>query len=392
MRSCVGSTDEQKSPRCSGGGVGGPGAGNSTSDKPSVHPEGTTGGQSGQGGHGAGTPGPGRGVAAAKRPPGCDRGRLPLTKRPYWTTSEGCWPLTVELYRQDVRIRRKMPEVMREALAEGRRRREIHAVKRGKLTGWNSRVRSRLLRLVRNLPAASCMLTLTHAANYPRDRNTCQRQFKRLLQAMMRMKWVSLYMDLFGVWVLEAQKRGAPHWHLLVYMRPRGDHEYSMSQGQVNCLVYMLRPVWYRIVGSGDPEHLKGGVHGRRVRHAGKAESYMARELGKNHQKDLPEGWDSFGRQWGTFGHLPRPEPVNELKGKAALECARIAIRARRAKSRAWGGTFRWNGGGATVYGASRVLQGFCRRKAEVTTSDRGPAAQAEQRSVAQAGDGGGSV
>lgn len=86
---------------------------------------------------------------------------------------------------------------------------------RGIVTGFSSASRKRMLRKSARLaPSQGIFLTLTYPARYP-DPRTAKTHLRALLERFRRR-----YPECSGLWKLEPQKRGAPHFHLLMFDLP----------------------------------------------------------------------------------------------------------------------------------------------------------------------------
>jgi len=145
----------------------------------------------------------------------------------------------------------------------------------------------RLLGMLRR-DALPVFVTLT----YPRVWSSDYRQWKRNLDAFGH--WLRRWSLGKGsaVWKLELQDRGAPHFHLMIY-----------GLGFIPRL--LLSRVWYRIVNSGDVNHLMAGTRVERIRSYRGVMSYASkRYMGKE--------WDSLGklsvgRCWGVLNRSALP-------------------------------------------------------------------------------------
>jgi hypothetical protein len=168
-------------------------------------------------------------------------------------------------------------------------------------------------------------VTLTYppiydAANAKRDREVF---LKRLLRK---------YPQVAGVWRMEAQKRGAPHYHLILM--------------GVNFIPKeWLARVWYEVVGSGNPAHLKAGTQVRRVKNYQHAVYYVAKYLSKPSEAfdDGDDGLGELGRRWGHFGswrdHLGdfvslALAPKEAARLVRVLDAKRLSVARRRVKGR----------------------------------------------------------
>lgn len=126
-------------------------------------------------------------------------------------------------------------------------------------------------------PNANVLITLTYPGVYPTNGLVVKEhlyKFKKYLRKL----------DIDYFWVLEFQKRGAPHFHFIV-----------------NKFVPMdeVKKVWFDIVGSGDLKHLDQGVEVEFARNTIKAKMYMLKYLEKSYSKDVPDEYKKVGRFWG---------------------------------------------------------------------------------------------
>lgn len=103
------------------------------------------------------------------------------------------------------------------------------------------------------------------------------------------------------IWKLEFQKRGAPHFHLLVFGVP-----------YLPCS--MVAQWWYDIVGSRDQNHLEAGVEVTRVRSLNGVLTYV----GKAYMGKAVEGGSENGRFWGIRNRKHYP-----FSAKVRIRCTR---------------------------------------------------------------------
>jgi hypothetical protein len=105
-----------------------------------------------------------------------------------------------------------------------------------------------------------------------------------------------------GVWKLEIQRRGSPHFHLLV-RRPAVP---------VPVLRRFVSQRWFSIVASGDLRHLRAGTQVLPL--LTNAWQYLVGELAgaKGYQEVIPDGCEGAGRWWGVWG-LRRPVEETEI-------------------------------------------------------------------------------
>ena len=125
-------------------------------------------------------------------------------------------------------------------------------------------------------------VTLTYPGQYPGQWSTWKRQLDNWLHRLKRRLPKAA-----GVWKLEPQRRGAPHFHLYVVGCPFIAREWLSNS-------------WYQTVRSGDERHLKAGTQVQLVRSHRGVLSYAAKYTAKH--QELPSDWqDGVGRWWGVF-------------------------------------------------------------------------------------------
>ena len=170
------------------------------------------------------------------------------------------------------------------------------SVVRGQITGFSARSRSRLQRKIALLRRTSLpvFLTLTYPADYPGDMVSVKGHLKRFWDWM-----AGHYSDYGAIWKLEFQARGAPHFHSFLWGVPVADYP-------------KIALVWYRIVASGDANHLcwHMGELGNgnkpcmeQIRSWFGCKKYASKEMGKDSQN--PNFDASIGRVWGVRGDVP---------------------------------------------------------------------------------------
>jgi hypothetical protein len=169
---------------------------------------------------------------------------------------------------------------------------------RGRCGSFNRRVRRRLQMKVKsiNRKRVLCnpkMLTLTYPSTWSLSSDDWKRDLANFEKRLRRK-----YSRAAGIWVLEFQERGAPHYHLLIYNVP------------FVCRDWLAR-AWYEVVASGDANHLSAGTRVENIRRWDRASAYIGKYASKNEQKllggILPE---HVGRWWGVFNK--RDLPVDE--------------------------------------------------------------------------------
>jgi hypothetical protein len=152
--------------------------------------------------------------------------------------------------------------------------------------------------------------TLTYPGEFSKDWRDWKNDLNRWINNHLQVR----YAKCWGVWRLEFQKRGAPHFHLLIWDGPR------MAPLEVWCpqlrqMVVIADPgnphntgvykwlsiSWYGVVKSGDERHLAAGTRIEPIYSINGVGFYTSKYLAK-----LPDGKfvpvEHTGRFWGCFG------------------------------------------------------------------------------------------
>ncbi len=170
---------------------------------------------------------------------------------------------------------------------------------RGKVRGFSRTSRRNLLRRLasinrrafRNFKGRLISVTLTYPSEYPKDPEVCKRHRKALCKRLERK-----YGVFAAFWRMGIQKRGAFHFHLLLFV-PR-------SFGSVRELRDFISSSWYEVCGKVSEGHLRAGTRVEQIRKWKQATSYAERYLAK--EEEFPEELET-GRIWGIWneGLLP---------------------------------------------------------------------------------------
>lgn len=164
--------------------------------------------------------------------------------------------------------------------------------KRAKISRFSAASRRRMMRSIaeidqRYIHEMPLFVTLTYPSKWPDDYRRWKRDLDVFLEALHYK-----YPNSFAYWRMEAQKRGAPHFHLLIYNQSFIPHEW-VSQ------------TWYRIVDSGDLRHLRAGTETARCRNQSQVRAYVSKYVAK-----VPDGdhiLENCGRYWGISNRQQRP-------------------------------------------------------------------------------------
>lgn len=193
--------------------------------------------------------------------------------------------------------------------------------RRGVVSAWSPRSRRRMVRTI-----AECvftghnwgMVTLTYPGDWTAVVPTPEvaHGHLRTLQKRWERRWGSCE----GVWKLEFQRRGAPHFHLLVRVP-------AVALPLVRAWVARE---WYDIVASGDERHLRAGtaldVSWRGWDGSAAIGRYFAKHgmwSSKEYQHDPPDEWETTGRWWGVW-NLERVRLVVQLDDDALINARRL--------------------------------------------------------------------
>lgn len=158
---------------------------------------------------------------------------------------------------------------------------------RGVVRDFSRKSRTRLQQTLCAMPKSHVgtgvlFVTLTYPAAYPGDWRRWKRQLDTWIKRLRRK-----FPRAAGVWKLEPQRRGAPHFHLIVIGVP------FMAKQWVS-------ETWYEVVGSHDARHLAAGTNVQLARSHRGVLSYAAKYVTK--RQSLPADWqDGVGRWWGVF-------------------------------------------------------------------------------------------
>lgn len=166
---------------------------------------------------------------------------------------------------------------------------------RGRVTGFSKSSRRRLTRLMASIDtgriAVPLLVTLTYPSAFPHDPETCNAHLRAFRERLTRR-----FGKAAAVWKKEYQRRGAPHYHLLLFL--------DVPPEQLRSWV---SDSWYQVVGSGDLRHLRAGTQVVRVKSWRGARGYAAKYLGKLEtlQACSVSGLSSSplgtGRSWGVW-------------------------------------------------------------------------------------------
>jgi hypothetical protein len=189
---------------------------------------------------------------------------------------------------------------------------------RDRVRGFSRESRRNLLRRLASINRAAfkafkgrlISITLTYPHEYPEDPEVCKNHLKALRRRLQRK-----FGDFAGFWRLGIQKRGAWHFHLLLFVGP--------SIGSVDELRSFISTSWYEVTGKISEGHLRTGTRVETVKRWKEATSYVERYMAKS--EEFPEGLQT-GRIWGVWNEelLPVQWETVEVNLRDAFSITRI--------------------------------------------------------------------
>lgn len=190
-------------------------------------------------------------------------------------------------------------------------------VTRGIVRGFSADSRRRLRIRLMEVPwdeLDSYWVTLTYHQRWGEDWQSWKADLRRFRKRLQR-AWAPIG----GFWRFEFQRRGAPHFHLVISWGRSGGPDRAVFRAWV-------RAAWSAVTGESENRaHLAHGTQTVKVDrtdkgHLGKLMGYLVKEMSKTKQA---EGQPT-GRQWGRFGDLPaRTIAEVELTDEGYCELAR---------------------------------------------------------------------
>jgi hypothetical protein len=164
---------------------------------------------------------------------------------------------------------------------------------RGKIKGFSKVSRRNLLRRLASINRGAfraskrrlVCVTLTYPHIFPEDAGLCKGNLKALRKRLHRK-----YGAFAAFWRMGIQKRGAFHFHLLLFVEP--------SLVSVRGLRSFVTASWYEICGEVSEGHLRAGTHTEVGRSWKQATSYAERYLAK--EEESPADLET-GRIWGVW-------------------------------------------------------------------------------------------
>jgi hypothetical protein len=153
-------------------------------------------------------------------------------------------------------------------------------------------------------------VTLTYPHEFSQDPELCKRHLKALRKRFQRK-----YESFAAFWRLGIQRRGAWHFHLLLFV--------GSSLGPIGELRRFISSSWYEVTGKVSEGHLHAGTRVEVVKKWKEATSYVERYIAK--PEEFPEGLQT-GRIWGIWNEdlLPVRWEMVQVSLKDAFKIRRI--------------------------------------------------------------------
>lgn len=144
------------------------------------------------------------------------------------------------------------------------------------------------------------MITLTYPEDYPADGRMVKHHLYRFL-AWLRRKADGVNF----LWWLEFQKRGAPHFHILIDLQP-------IQFGSTWPIFQLdVAGIWNDIV-QGGYDHLRAGTRSERLRSPEGGKHYCVKYAQKMAQKAIPALYRNVGRFYG-YTKSVRPKMIMQV-------------------------------------------------------------------------------
>jgi hypothetical protein len=189
---------------------------------------------------------------------------------------------------------------------------------RDRVKGFSRESRRNLLRRLASINRSAfrafkgrlISITLTYPHEYPENPEVCKNHLKALRKRLQRK-----FGDFAAFWRLGIQKRGAWHFHLLLFVGP--------SIGPIGELRRLISSSWYEVTGKVSEGHLRAGTRVEAVKRWKQATSYVEHYLAK--PEEFPQGLKT-GRIWGVWNEelLPVQWETVQVSLKEAFKIRRI--------------------------------------------------------------------
>lgn len=169
-------------------------------------------------------------------------------------------------------------------------------------------------------------VTLTYHHRWPEDPRRWKDQLKALRKRIER-RWGPVT----AFWRLEFQKRGAPHFHLLLWLQDEEKVEVS-ERWRLDRLRNNISWWWNEIADPGNMDHLAAGTQVAEARNLRHMNGYLSKYVAK--LETLQPGQVAPGRLWGVWRQdwLPIHPVAAKIGQNSFVQLRRILARKSRQK------------------------------------------------------------
>lgn len=193
---------------------------------------------------------------------------------------------------------------------------------RGRITTFSRSSKNRMMKKTAKLDSEAWahgghMVTLTYPAIYPTQSTIYHNDLQKFRKRLYR-RWGG---HLRVMWKLEFQRRGAPHFHLLIV---------GVPVSQTRLFRAWVAQAWYECVQSDDIRHRTVGTRTDEIKNHAHAIAYVLKYVNKDDNINEIEG---TGRMWGVWGDMTTaPQMVLELTTREFIELKRTVSKLMRAR------------------------------------------------------------
>jgi hypothetical protein len=173
---------------------------------------------------------------------------------------------------------------------------------RNKISVFSPRSRRRILEKINQINKTKIFGSIIFSTlTYPRIFPTSHTRVKRDLDSFFK-RIDRTFEGVFAIWRLEYQveggtKRGAPHFHLLLFFRNT-----KISQERIQHIRKWFAQNWFEVVNSGDIKHLHAGTQVDFMKSWRGVTRYVSKYLAKVSQSGVPDIMQDLpGRFWGIY-------------------------------------------------------------------------------------------
>lgn len=187
--------------------------------------------------------------------------------------------------------------------------------KSGDIKAFSKKARLRLMKKLFRFDFKSkndlYFVTLTYPGRYPEERETYKNDLDVFRKRLKRK-----FGEISYIWRLEAQKRGAPHYHFILYFE---DDKPSLEK-----LKKWVSQNWYQVVQrlweEKDEKHLRAGTNCKKVNNFRHAIAYVSKYMAKVEQDKLIDQ----GRYWGASRNWEDKLAKSSLEGEKLIVFRRL--------------------------------------------------------------------